>query len=118
MVSIDEHGHDYRIPSWDWTAMMLEANIDPYDLSLPQLIEYLVNLELVDAMAKKVRERKAQEQNKNNPSNKKCKRNNNKDEDQQKQSKCPHCGKMHRGECWYKNKKPEQPKSDKRHSVL
>jgi hypothetical protein len=36
--------------------MMMKANIDPYDLNVPALLNYLKRLELVDNLHKKARQ--------------------------------------------------------------
>jgi hypothetical protein len=34
----------------EWTSKIMESNADPYDLSVTELIDYLVKLEQVDKM--------------------------------------------------------------------
>jgi hypothetical protein len=36
----------------EWTLKMMEANVDPYDLGLHDLLDYLERLEIVDSLKK------------------------------------------------------------------
>jgi hypothetical protein len=39
-----------------WTLKMMEANVNPYDLDLHDLLDYLERLELVDSLTKKAQQ--------------------------------------------------------------
>jgi hypothetical protein len=107
----------------EWTSKIMESNADPYDLSLTELIDYLVKLEQVDKMRKsdpaknsKPYEGKHQRSNKiqgdnNDEQHDLDDMDDNEDIDDPKEVRaCPTCGKRHRGRCWHKNKKDKQGK--------
>jgi hypothetical protein len=109
----------------EWTSKIMESNTDPYDLSLTELIDYLVKLEQVDKMrrpdpAKNIKpyEGKHQRTNKIRGDDNHDEQHdlddmdNNEDIDDPKEVRaCPTCGKCHRGgRCWHKNKKDKQGK--------
>jgi hypothetical protein len=48
-----QHSHTKK-PKW--TLMMMEVNMDPWDLDLPALLHYFERLELVNNLCKKVRQ--------------------------------------------------------------
>jgi hypothetical protein len=95
-----------------WATKILESNLEPNDLSLAELIDYLKKLEQVDKMKKFV-----DANNKGKPYEGKHKRSKvicgNAKKKQRTTNKedvaaCDTCGKHHRGECWHKNKNNKQ----------
>jgi hypothetical protein len=110
----------------EWTSKIMESNADPYyDLSLTELIDYLVKLEQVDKMktlddsdksfqpneeGKHQRTNMIQGDN-NDEQHGTDNMDNNEDIDDPKEVRaCPTCGKHHRGHCWHKNKNDKQGK--------
>jgi hypothetical protein len=103
----------------EWTSKIIEStNTDPYDLSVTELIDYLVKLEQVDKTRRldsnksiKPDEGKHQRTNmirgdNNDEQHDTDDMDNNEDINNPKEVRaCPTCGKHHCGRCWHKNKK-------------
>ncbi len=51
----------------EWTLKMMEANVDPYDLDLHDLLDYLERLELVDSLLQKSNQTNQQERQQQHP---------------------------------------------------
>jgi hypothetical protein len=88
-----------------WTLKMMEANVDPYDLDLHDLLDYLERLELVDSLTKKAQQssqsaQKRQETSKRKPDGSKTYNGNCRAKKPRPQ--CSICNKFHGGGCWQK----------------
>jgi hypothetical protein len=99
-----------------WATKIMESNLEPNDLSLAELIDYLKKLEQVDKMKKSVDANKEE----GKPyEGKKCKQSKEihggnakkkkqRTDDKEDVAACDTCGKRHCGECWHKNKNNKQ----------
>jgi hypothetical protein len=102
----------------EWTSKIVQSNADPYDLSVTELIDYLVKLELVDKMRIQTKALNPMKVNTNQlirfevitMMNNMTMDDNEEIDDPKEVRACPTCGKHHRGRCWHKNKNDKQGK--------
>jgi hypothetical protein len=87
------------------TLKMMEANVDPYDLDLHDLLDYLERLELADSLTKKVQQSSLNAQKRQETSKRKPDGSETYNDDRQAKKPWPQhpiCNKFHAGECWNK----------------
>jgi hypothetical protein len=89
----------------EWATKIMEANKEPNNLSVADLIDYLEKLEQVDKLKKSVNANKEGKPHEEIRSNAKKKQQTDSNEDK---AACDTCGKRHHGECWHKNKNNKQ----------
>ena len=94
----------------EWTLKMMEANVDPYDLDLHDLLDYLERLELVNSLLQKSKQENQQENQRERQQEHPVFNKYKPDESTSSERKpkkprtqCPICSKYHPGQCWFKD---------------